>query len=331
MDQTRTPKRARRTKAKDKPKGLTEPDRAIPTPTGDTTEEEGPPAKKTRLPREYRSIERTGHHLRPRRTPGSPTDSPYLTPWQRSKLQQRRSRAGVTTQPAMSATKVASVSNGPLMPSRTPLPETLEDTRRRMAMLLRVGRLVGQNDIPCSSPNCPVQHPHGEGLYRFEGQVRNSELANTYFDPSIPPPAVVEAFNNGIHHMPSLEERNIKELFYAYHTLPCHPSQHLNKVSAQPCTSTRCGVEGPHNKGAYLQGDFDASLHEARRSDHVFGISNPPPEIWEAALRVVDGDATERDRELVDDFSAHHVVLHVGHPDSAEFRAWQEEWRAMRP
>lgn len=199
-------------------------------------------------------------------------------------------------------------------------------------MLLDAAALLGTNDISCTSFGCPIKGPHPEGLYRYPGPVPNSDLANEYFAPSIPPPAVVEAFNR-IAGRPSLNDLHVKDYFFDYHTLPCRPSKHLPKVWKVPCKSQRCGVQGPHNKGAYLHDGLDASLGRAREVSFCFGISNPPPRVWEAALRIVDHTATAADNEHVDDFSAHHVRFDTekGSTNAKPFQEWQKERMAARP
>lgn len=199
-----------------------------------------------------------------------------------------------------------------------------------IAMILRAAVLVERTLIPCTSERCPIPHPHGEGLYQHVGPVPNSQLANVFFAPSIPPPAVVEAFNN-IAGLPSWRDLNIKDGFFENHILPCRPSKHLSKQLKAKCNSVHCGVEEiSHQKGVYLHDDLDASHSLARQVHHIFGISNPPPKVWEAALRLEKGEATMVDRDLVDDFSAHHGRFEDGTEGVKEFKEWQKERRQVR-
>ena len=247
-------------------------------------------------------------------------ESPYAGPWHQEQSRQRQERSGVTMGKA-----VPEAAYAPTQPPK------ISDDVRSVAMLLDAAKVVDQNVIPCTSPDCPVTHPHGEGPYLFEGEVPNSELANRYFSPSVPPPAVVKAFN-ALDGMPSLKDLDMKDRFYEYHTVPCRPSKHLKRMFTRDCKSKNCGVDlQPHKQGVYLHDGKDASLHQARRSNHAFGISNPPPEIWAAAFRMQDGSATDRDRERVDDFSAHHVGFDKADGRQPELVSWRKERRSERP
>ncbi|KAI4235727.1 MAG: hypothetical protein L6R40_006416 [Gallowayella cf. fulva] len=306
---------------------------------------------------EYAELIQTGYNLRRR---SAVEESPYLAPWQLERQRKRRERSGILPgmenkdmgtsdtsmrgmskparpQPARRLPTLQSESDK--RAQRTPSSASTGETDRKIdgfALLLQAAILKEQNDIPCSSSGCPVAHPHGEGLYQYEGEVPNSDLANAYFAPSIPPPVVVEAFNND---RPSWNDIHTKDHFFNYHTIPCRPSKHLRKVSTLPCTSEHCGVEGPHKKGLYLEYDLDASLFMQRNTNHIFGLSNPPLKVWDAALRMKDNNATERDNELVRDFSAHHsrwedgVILNFpgGTRDNKWFVNWQKEWKSRRP
>ena len=66
-------------------------------------------------------------------------------------------------------------------------------------------------------------------------------------------------------------------------------------------------------------------------SHHVFGISNPPPAVWDSLFRVQDGVATDRDHERVDDFNAHHVDFIPGDTRRPGLHIWQKERRKERP
>ncbi|KAL8765760.1 MAG: hypothetical protein Q9209_007267 [Squamulea sp. 1 TL-2023] len=297
---------------------------------GDTTEEASSPEMGSEFQEEYSEILRTGHNLRHRSMASSREESSYLAPWQRERLRQRNKRAGVTTR---NDEDEKDISKGPmslLSPTRAPPGEYSEDARA-IVMLREAAEYLEQNAIPCTSPNCPATHPHGEGPYLFQGRVPDSELANVYFAPSIPPPSVVQAFNN-LDALPSWQDLDMKDRFFNYHTAPCRPSKYLDKVGKLQCKSKNCGVEvQPHQKGAYLHGGLDGSLHLSRRLHHAFGISNPPPEVWDSAIRIQNGNATERDKERVDDFSAHHTRWDTGDARRAEMMSWQKERRSERP
>ncbi|KAL8685857.1 MAG: hypothetical protein Q9224_005642, partial [Gallowayella concinna] len=225
------------------------------------------PQARTGFQEEYAELMRTGYNLRRRI---AAEESPYLASWQHEKERKRRERLEAASRIEKEEMEVSSVSMGgttliasPQI-SQTPLTRVLPESTTQTAStwengqneeaftrLLRAAILREQNDIPCTSPNCPVTHPHGEGLYLYEGEVPNSGWAKVYFAPSIPPPAVVEAFNK-IDGLPSWDDLNIKDRFFQYHTVPCRPSKHLNKVGKRPCTSQHCGVEEPHQTGLYL-------------------------------------------------------------------------------
>ncbi|KAL8947269.1 MAG: hypothetical protein Q9222_006428 [Ikaeria aurantiellina] len=250
--------------------------------------------------------------------------SPHVPPQQRRarKEKQRKRRANRTTQNKRSGAQpqeAAAVSGS----------GTHEDG---ISLILRAATLLERNEIPCSMPDCPVTQPHGEGYYRHPEEVPDSALANAAFAPSIPPPSVVRAFNN-LTTLPSFDDIRLKQKFFDYHTLPCRPSKHLHKLSTTTqCTSRNCGVNvHPHHEGLYLHDGLDASLSLARYVHYVFGISNPPADIWAAAIKKENGDASEREIELVDDFSAHHVVFEDGAMRGDGFKAWQEARKAQRP
>ena len=270
-------------------------------------------------------IAKTRHNLRRR---GATDISPYLAPWQQErKLRQleksiTRVRTEDETEDEMdNSDRLAKV-------SLTQSPPLSEDG---VSMILRAAILFEQNMIFCSSFGCPIQTPHGEGIYRHTEQVLDSELANSYFAPSLPPPCVVEAFNRIGNNMSSLDDLYIKDYFFDYHTAPCRPSKHLRKVGKQPCKSQICGCEEqPHSKGLYLHNGLDASYGFARRVNHLFGIANPPPQVWDAAFRVIDGIGDKIDYQLVDDFSAHHVRLEDGATGREQFMKWQKQRRTER-
>ncbi|KAL8655994.1 MAG: hypothetical protein Q9226_002832 [Calogaya cf. arnoldii] len=261
-------------------------------------------------------------------TYGAVYEQPYSAPTYKGK-QRRSKHSKIPMEEAEYENDVPSASAGPVSRTPTQLPEASLDVRN-LNMLAEAARLAEQNNIPCTSPNCPVDHPHGEGLYRFEGEVPNSELANQYFSPSVPPPVVVKAFN--ALDLPTLKDHGLQNRVFEYHTRPCRPSKHFQLMRRYQCHSKICGVDWqPHNEGVYLHDGVDASIHQARRSHHVFGISNPPPAIWDSFFRVQDGNATDRDRERVDDFNAHHVDFIPGDARRPGLHKWQKERRNERP
>ena len=245
---------------------------------------------------------------------GSPTDT-------KERLGRRVKRSGLTDRNDEYADDVPS---GPLSP-------TPSEDARSVRLLLDAAKLLEQNVIPCTQPDCPVKHPHGERVYLFEGRVPNSELANVYFAPSRPPPSVVEAYNN-LDGLPSWQDLDMKDRFFEYHTAPCRPSKHLDKVGKLRCKSEHCGVRlQPHQKGVYLHDGIDASLHMSRRLNHAFGISNPPPEVWQSAIQVQNGTGTELDEMRVDDFSVHHTRWDANDIRHYELSSWIKERRYQRP
>ncbi|KAI4185166.1 MAG: hypothetical protein LQ346_005964 [Caloplaca aetnensis] len=296
------------------------------------------PEIKTEIDEEYTELYRTGYNLRRRSTLDNGR-SPYLAPWQNE-------RRSATAQRRQSKPQIEKPDVDIKLEDET---EDDEDLSQRLAsiplagslrpghgfqMMLEAAAWFEANEIPCTSFGCPIQEPHGEGFYRYEGEVLNSELANQYFWPSVPPPAVVEAFN-AIAGKPSWDDLKSKDRFFEFHTEPCRPSKHLSRVWKLPCKAAHCGMlDSYHNKGVYLHKGLDASLSLGRRVKHSFGISNPPPEIWAAAMRIEEGTATPNDQELVDDFSAHHVRFEW-RKDNAEalkaFTAWQKQRKSERP
>ncbi|KAL8838183.1 MAG: hypothetical protein Q9170_002226 [Blastenia crenularia] len=241
--------------------------------------------------------------------------SPYLAPWQ-----VERQRRRLENQKLDDETE----DEGASTDRSTPPPEN------GVSMLLRAAVLI-ENIIPCNAFGCPIKEPHPEGLYRFPGEVSDSALANAFFAPSIPPPSIVTAFNK-IVSKPSLNDLYTKDYFFKYHTAPCRPSLHLSKVGKLPCKSKHCGVRGQyHHRGLYLHDGLDASYNLARRVGHIFGIANPPPEIWASGIRCARGTATHEDYQSTEDFIAHHVRLEDDATDKAEFLEMQRQRRAQRP
>ncbi|KAI4237948.1 MAG: hypothetical protein LQ352_007905, partial [Teloschistes flavicans] len=112
------------------------------------------------------------------------------------------------------------------------------------SLLLRAAALMERSTIRCTSSKCPITHPHGEGLYRHPFPVPNSELANLYFAPSIPPPHVVAAFNTAFKKTTATPASclDVKAAFFDHHTSPCRPSKHLVKVGKLHCKSQHCGL-----------------------------------------------------------------------------------------
>ncbi|KAL8687977.1 MAG: hypothetical protein Q9218_005994 [Villophora microphyllina] len=200
-----------------------------------------------------------------------------------------------------------------------------------ITLILRAAALMERALIPCTSDRCPITHPHGEGLYQHPTPVPNSELANIHFAPGMPPPHVVQAFNNLVGNPVNFQDANIKARFFAYHTAPCRESEHLKKALTSKCNSQYCGVEGKvHLKGIYLHEGFDASHSLAAQTHRIFGISSPPPKIWEAALRLEKGEWMEGDRDAVDDFCAFHGWFEAGTDGLKELKIWQNERRKAR-
>ncbi|MCJ1464541.1 hypothetical protein MMC07_003154 [Pseudocyphellaria aurata] len=65
------------------------------------------------------------------------------------------------------------------------------------------------------------------------------------------------------------------------------------------CTSPLCPVPTLHDRGLYL--------HEGRLPRRYrFGMSNPPPEVWEMVDRLQEGIEQPGDQEVVDAFSRNH-------------------------
>ncbi|KAL8932716.1 MAG: hypothetical protein Q9211_006158 [Gyalolechia sp. 1 TL-2023] len=286
-------------------------------------EEKGAMPKVNQEPTEDNAeLMRTGHNLRRRET------TTYLAPWQIERQQRRSEKSKVSIQTKDESedeiTKAQRLASSPLA-SWTP-PST-----DGISMLLQAAALLERSEIPCDALDCPIKEPHFEGLFLHPEQVPDSSMANTFFAPSVPPPSVVRAFNN-ISGRPSWDDLQTKDSFFNHHTAPCRPSKNLSKVGKTPCKSKNCGAIGqPHNKGLFLQDGLDPSNNLARRVKYIFGISNPPPHVWESAIRFIDGVGDQHDFELVEDFRAHHVRLENGATDKAEFYRWQQQTRAERP
>ncbi|KAI4115949.1 MAG: hypothetical protein LQ338_007786 [Usnochroma carphineum] len=281
------------------------------------------PEIKKELSEDYTELLRTGHNLRRR----DATDfSPYLAPWQQERQRRQQSKADVKIQ---MEDETEDEPGTPKTLANIPLAEASPRPWYKFEMLLQAAALLDAEEIRCTSFGCPITEPHGEGLYQYAGEVPNSDLANQFFAPSIPPPSVVEAFNSVLDR-PTLNSLYMKDYFFEYHTAPCRPSKYLSKVWKTKCKSKHCGVQEPHNKGAYLHKGIDANRSLARRVDCCFGISNPPPTVWDAALRIVEGKGTGEDQELVDDFSAHHVRFDHGGENVAAFQRWQKQRMSER-
>lgn len=309
-------------------------------PEGQTKKPEMKAAIKAEIGEEYTELYRTGYNLR-RRSTADDGSSPYLAPWQNerrlatTRTRRPRSKRNVE-EPEVEIKMEDETEDDESFLERLDSIPLAEPCRpgHGFQLILEAAALLEANEIPCTSIGCPIQEAHGEGLYRYEGKVPNSDLANQYFWPSVPPPAVVEAFN-AIDGKPSWNELNTKDRFFEFHTAPCRPSKHLSRVWKLSCKSAHCGMlDSPHKKGAYLHNGLDASLSLARRVKHCFGISNPPPEIWAAAIRIEDGVASLSDQTLVDDFSAHHVRFEwtKNNADALKnFTAWQNQRKDDRP
>ncbi|KAI4172433.1 MAG: hypothetical protein LQ343_003523 [Gyalolechia ehrenbergii] len=287
------------------------------------------PEEKTTQPKinqepgeDYAELVRTGHNLR-RREPTT-----YLAPWQ---LERQRRKSG---RPKVSI-KIEEESEDEMKKgerlANIPLARSTSPSTNGISMLLQAAVLLERSEVPCNAFGCPIKEPHSEGLFLHPEEVPDSGMANTFFAPSKPPPSVVRAFNN-ISGRPSLDDLHTKDSFFEYHTAPCRPSKNLSKVGKTPCKSKNCGVIGQaHNKGIFLQNGLDPSNNLARRMNYIFGISNPPPNVWESAIRCIDGVGNQHDWELVEDFRAHHVRLEDSATDKVEFYRWQQRRRAERP
>lgn len=276
---------------------------------------------------EYFELVKSEYSLRTRRAT-SDGRSPYLAPWQgRRRRSQSKPEAEIKKEDETEDDEdiPQGLANIPLAGPRRP--------GHGFQMLLDAASLLDQNDTPCTSFGCPIAEPHGEGMYWYPGEVvADSGFANIYFAPSIPPPAVVEAFNCTT---PTLDQLSLRDCFFDFHTTPCRPSKYLSMVWKLPCKSRHCQVKEPHNKGAYLHKGLDASHTWARHVNHAFGISNPPPKVCEAAIRCTDGVGTYLDQEIVDDFSAHHVRFDAkdrnGDMLAKKFALWQKRRMSERP
>ncbi|KAL8933242.1 MAG: hypothetical protein Q9216_006454 [Gyalolechia sp. 2 TL-2023] len=280
------------------------------------------PKVKQESNKEYAELMRTGHHLRHR----EPTT--YLAPWQieKKRRQSERSKALIKEENE-SEDEVKETARLASIPFASSTPPPTDG----ISMLLQAAVLLERRQVPCDASACPIKEPHSEGLFLHPGEVPDSGMANTYFAPSIPPPSVVRAFNK-VGERPTWDDLYTKDYFFEYHTAPCRPSKNLSKAAKTVCRSKTCGVIGqPHSKGIFLQDGLDPSNSLARRLNYVFGISNPPPAVWESAIRCTDGVGSQQDFELVQDFRAHHVRLENNATDRLEFYRWQQHQRAERP
>ncbi|KAI4127043.1 MAG: hypothetical protein LQ338_003412 [Usnochroma carphineum] len=76
-----------------------------------------------------------------------------------------------------------------------------------------------------------------------------------------------------------------------------------------------CPIEDDlHSTGLYCHnGEFSHSM------SFLFGAQNPPPEIWHAHDRLMMGEASQEDEELVLSFLAHHPFQAGNVTDSIYF------------
>ncbi|MCJ1423855.1 hypothetical protein MMC29_001740 [Sticta canariensis] len=73
------------------------------------------------------------------------------------------------------------------------------------------------------------------------------------------------------------------------------------------CTSPSCPVPPtiPHERGIYLHdGEFNGELRE-----YPFGLSNPPPAVWQMVHRLEAGTGQPGDQEAVDSFTRNHALV----------------------
>ena len=67
-----------------------------------------------------------------------------------------------------------------------------------------------------------------------------------------------------------------------------------------------------HVKGPYFHEGKMPSHEMTTRTDHFFGVSNPPPHVWDSLLRMQSENGEEEldgDKELVEEFVENHTVL----------------------
>ncbi|KAL9601596.1 MAG: hypothetical protein Q9219_002430 [cf. Caloplaca sp. 3 TL-2023] len=277
------------------------------------------PKIKQEIPEGFAEVVRTDHNLRRRNAVD------YVAPWLSARRRKRVKKSTIHAEDQLKD-EIDNAED----PVEVLSAQSERSSDDPLVMLYKAAVLLGRNEIPCNAFGCPIKGPHGEGLYLHPKEVPNSKQANAFFFPSIPPPSVVEAYNK-VRSKPPSADLDVGRKFYDYHTAPCHPSKHLVKVGKFRCRSKNCGVQGPHQKGAYLHHGLDASLNQAQRVKYIFGISNPPPEIWDAAVRGQDGVGSKSDDDLVEDFMAHHVRLEKGATDVEEFKEMQKQRKAKRP
>ena len=95
-------------------------------------------------------------------TYGAVYEQPYSAPTYKGK-QRRSKHSKIPGEEAEYEHDVPRASAGPVSRTPTQLPEASLDVKN-LNMLAEAARLAEQNNIPCTSPNCPVDHPHGESL-----------------------------------------------------------------------------------------------------------------------------------------------------------------------
>ena len=78
------------------------------------------------------------------------------------------------------------------------------------------------------------------------------------------------------------------------------------RIVYDPCTSPSCPVGTiRHESGLYLH---DGKINEEVQ-DYPFGLSNPPPAVWQMVHRLEAGTEQPGDQESVDSFTRNHALV----------------------
>lgn len=100
--------------------------------------------------------------------------------------------------------------------------------------------------------------------------------------------------------------------FSAPATLPLAGPERRERIILDRCTSPTCPIDKIelHERGLYL---FAGQFNQ-RTARLPWGLSNPPPAIWDTARRVYGGNEQPGDRAVIEGFVRNHACLADGPP-----------------
>ena len=160
----------------------------------------------------------------------------------------------------------------------------------------------------CTSPECPINHPHERGLYIHSCRVPLSAESRRIFAPSDPPPDVLAAYERCLRYEGTRTDAETWVTFHELHVEPLLGHTNAVWVSPRPGEFRDDDVEDDESADA-----DDVEAHdETKDCRHPFGLLNPPEIVWEAHRRLVLGDGCLWDREFVDAFAAKNVYFGKG-------------------